>query len=107
VPFIRAADDAAPLKASGNSTVTTADGTTRTALVEEHKPEVLVKRLALDLSEDGKGREGLLDLVQKVLQYSVNTWDQGFMDKLYASNNAVRLLLTPYSEGGWLPRPSC
>lgn len=24
-----------------------------------------------------------------MLKYSVNTWDQGFMDKLYASTNAV------------------
>jgi hypothetical protein len=23
------------------------------------------------------------------LKYSVNTWDQGFLDKLYASTNAV------------------
>jgi hypothetical protein len=28
-------------------------------------------------------------MVQKILKYSVNTWDQGFLDKLYASTNAV------------------
>lgn len=28
-------------------------------------------------------------MVQDVLKYSVNTWDQGFLDKLYASTNAV------------------
>lgn len=28
-------------------------------------------------------------MVERVLRYSVNTWDQGFMDKLYASTNAV------------------
>jgi glutamate decarboxylase len=28
-------------------------------------------------------------MVEKVLEWSVNTWDQGFMDKLYASTNAV------------------
>ncbi|KAJ4292950.1 Glutamate decarboxylase 2 [Collariella sp. IMI 366227] len=27
--------------------------------------------------------------IQDVLKYSVNTWDQGFMDKLYASTNPV------------------
>lgn len=27
--------------------------------------------------------------IQQVLQYSVNTWDQGFMDKLYSSTNPV------------------
>ncbi|KAK5240611.1 Glutamate decarboxylase 2, partial [Cryomyces antarcticus] len=37
----------------------------------------------------GKGKDGLLETVQRILQYSVNTWDQGFMDKLYASTNAV------------------
>lgn len=33
----------------------------------------------------------MLDVVSTVLEYSVNTWDEGFMDKLYASTNAVRL----------------
>ena len=27
--------------------------------------------------------------LEKILQYSVNTWDQGFLDKLYASTDAV------------------
>ena len=27
-------------------------------------------------------------MVEKILQYSVNTWDQGFLDKLYASTDA-------------------
>ena len=42
-----------------------------------------------DLPGDGKGKEGLLSTVEQVLKYSVNTWDLGFMDKLYASTNAV------------------
>jgi glutamate decarboxylase len=42
-----------------------------------------------ELSEDGKGKEGLLATVEQLLKYSVNTWDQGFLDKLYASTNAV------------------
>ncbi|KAF2634074.1 glutamate decarboxylase-like protein 1 [Massarina eburnea CBS 473.64] len=33
-----------------------------------------------------------METVEKVLGYSVNTWDQGFMDKLYASTNAVGLV---------------
>lgn len=28
-------------------------------------------------------------MIERVLQYSVNTWDQGFLDKLYASNTPV------------------
>jgi hypothetical protein len=38
------------------------------------------------------GKRGLLDVVKQVLRYSVNTWDQGFMDKLYASTNAVSFI---------------
>ncbi|KAI0517782.1 glutamate decarboxylase [Xylaria bambusicola] len=30
-----------------------------------------------------------MDTIQTVLRYSVNTWDQGFLDKLYSSTNAV------------------
>lgn len=45
-----------------------------------------------DLPGDGKGKEGLLSTVEQVLKYSVNTWDQGFMDKLYASTNAVGVI---------------
>lgn len=41
------------------------------------------------LPDEGQGKEGLLDGVKKILQYSVNTWDQGFLDKLYASTNPV------------------
>jgi len=41
------------------------------------------------LPVEGKGKEGLLQTVEQVLKYSVNTWDQGFLDKLYASTNAV------------------
>ena len=41
------------------------------------------------LPDTGEGQEGLLKSVKDVLQYSVNTWDQGFLDKLYASTDAV------------------
>lgn len=30
--------------------------------------------------------------MEQVFKYSVNTWDQGFLDKLYASTNAVGLV---------------
>jgi len=43
----------------------------------------------IKLPGEGKGKEGLLATVEQVLKYSVNTWDQGFLDKLYASTNAV------------------
>jgi len=58
--------------------------------VTSRRPEELVKQLAFSLPEgQGRGEEGLLETIQNVLAYSVNTWDQGFMDKLYASTNAV------------------
>ena len=90
IPFIQAADDAAPQKAQGFTQVQAA-GIPENVLVESHKPEDLVSRLKLTLPDgEGQGRDGLLDMVQKVLQYSVNTWDQGFLDKLYATNTPVR-----------------
>lgn len=42
----------------------------------------------MDLPEVGRGQSGLLQIVEQILRYSVNTWHQGFLDKLYASTNA-------------------
>lgn len=44
--------------------------------------------LQLEIPEQGRKKEGLIEVLQKVLKYSVNTWHQGFLDKLYASTNA-------------------
>lgn len=88
IPFIRSADEDAPIKYTGQG-LSVPGGSPRTSLVEPHKPEKLVKLMNFDLPGDGKGRDGLLEMVKQVLKYSVNTWDQGFMDKLYASTNAV------------------
>jgi len=48
--------------------------------------------MKFELPGNGKGKEGLLAAVDQVLKYSVNTWDQGFLDKLYSSTNAVRIV---------------
>lgn len=89
IPFIRAADQAAPVKSTGNAALDV-DGLPRNVLVDLHKPDALVERLKVSLpAGEGLGKDGLLDMAQRLLQYSVNTWDQGFLDKLYASNNAV------------------
>lgn len=65
-------------------------GVTRNVLVESRKPQELVKQLGFSLPlGEGRGEQGLLQTMQDVLQHSVNTWDQGFLDKLYASTNAV------------------
>lgn len=63
-------------------------GGPRTVLVEGHKPQKLVQLLDLELPDNGQGRQGFLRMVKRILQYSVNTWDQGFLDKLYASTDA-------------------
>lgn len=58
-------------------------------LVEHHPPKELEQILNLSIPEQGLRKDGLMQIAEKVLQYSVNTWDQGFLDKLYASTNAV------------------
>lgn len=63
----------------------------RSVLVEHHPPNKLIPLLDVSLPNEGRGKDGLLQAVQKVLQYSVNTWDQGFLDKLYAATTPVGL----------------
>jgi glutamate decarboxylase len=60
--------------------------------VEHHPPKKLESILhnELEIKDVASGKEGLLSLVETILKYSVNTWDQGFLDKLYGSTNAVR-----------------
>ena len=65
-------------------------------LVEHHPPKKLEQILNLSIPEQGLGKDGLVQIVEKVLQYSVNTWDQGFLDKLYASTNAVCFQITKF-----------
>jgi glutamate/tyrosine decarboxylase-like PLP-dependent enzyme len=60
-------------------------------LVEHHPPQKLGPLLDVSLPDEGRGKDGLLQAMQKVLQYSVNTWDQGFLDKLYAATTPVGL----------------
>ncbi|KAF2466754.1 PLP-dependent transferase [Lindgomyces ingoldianus] len=90
IPFIRSAEDATS-KHEGHG-LSISGGRPRTTLVEHHPPKKLETLLNLEIPEQSGGKEGLVKLVRKVLQYSVNTWDQGFLDKLYASTNAVGLI---------------
>lgn len=95
LPFIRAADEAVPARAAGEL-LPNEDGVIRNALVDARKPEDLARELSLNLPQDeGHGEDGLLHAIGDVLKYSVNTWDQGFLDKLYASTNPVRLFSLP------------
>ncbi|KAI4697846.1 uncharacterized protein J4E84_000979 [Alternaria hordeiaustralica] len=90
IPFIRSADEDAATKHTGHG-LKIEGGGPRTALVEHHPPKKLESILKEELEiNDGKtGKDGLVKLVESILKYSVNTWDQGFLDKLYASTNAV------------------
>ncbi|PGH35514.1 glutamate decarboxylase [[Emmonsia] crescens] len=83
VAFIRSADqdDFSPAKAGDGSTH-------HSALVQPLKPEELQAALNLEIPSSGQGQTGLLRILDQVLQYSVNTWHQGFLDKLYSSTNA-------------------
>ncbi|KAH6637457.1 pyridoxal phosphate-dependent transferase [Boeremia exigua] len=91
IPFIAAADHDADTKHTGHG-LAIKGGAPRTALVEHHPPKKLESLLheQLKIGDDvEKGKDRLIGLVDSILKYSVNTWDQGFMDKLYASTNAV------------------
>lgn len=90
IPFIKSADDDAAVKHTGHGMAIPGGGP-RTTLLERHKPDKLVKLLDFNPPAEGRGKDGLLSTVEQVLKYSVNTWDQGFLDKLYSSTNAVRL----------------
>ncbi|GAM88834.1 hypothetical protein ANO11243_068680 [Dothideomycetidae sp. 11243] len=90
VEHIAAADDAAADRCRGCLPLTGTKRRRSNALVEAMRPEELTKRMRFSLpQQEGRGRDGLLDTVRSVLRYSVNTWDQGFLDKLTASTNAV------------------
>ena len=86
IPFVRDADAAATLRSTGKDDLATES---RNVLVDQFEPADLAAKLKFVLPNEGQGKEGLLDGIAKVLRYSVNTWDQGFMDKLYSSNTPV------------------
>lgn len=75
-PFIQAADKESLSKTDGHG-FTVKQATQRTALVEHYPPDKLSSILNLRLPNEGAGKDGMLDLIQKILRYSVNTWDQG------------------------------
>ena len=93
IPFIRSADEDPSKNAHANGTLK-ANGVNghakppSSSLVEYKPPEKLQEILQLQLPEKGAKQAGLVDVLRKVLKYSVNTWHQGFLDKLYASTNA-------------------
>lgn len=95
IPFIKRADDLSSVRAAGGVGGPGAGPTSCSALVEGGllSPAALRKHLETLLpSSHGAGKDGLLAAVSQILTYSVNTWDQGFLDKLYSAPNAVGLV---------------
>ncbi|KAM4056613.1 pyridoxal-dependent decarboxylase conserved domain-containing protein [Hirsutella rhossiliensis] len=91
VPYVRSADDAAAHRATG-TLPHDAEGRPQNVLVRLCPPDDLAAKLGLTLPDQGQGKDGLLDVVRSVLEHSVNTWDQGFLDKLYSSNTPVGVI---------------
>lgn len=91
IPYIRAADEEAQAKHTGHG-LSVRGGGPRTSLVEYHNAQKLEQLMNIQLPGQGQGHDGLLKAVRDVLQYSVNTWDQGFLSKLYASTDAVGIV---------------
>lgn len=58
-----------------------------------HEPKTLKNEFTSNDEILAKGLQGnhseLFRVIDKVLKYSVNTWNPGFLDKLYASNNPI------------------
>ncbi|OBA22732.1 PLP-dependent transferase [Metschnikowia bicuspidata var. bicuspidata NRRL YB-4993] len=63
------------------------------ALGSYHEPQFLKELFtgSLGISEQGlqNDPQAVFRNIDRVLQYSVNTWHPGFLDKLYASNNPI------------------
>ncbi|OAA37346.1 Pyridoxal phosphate-dependent decarboxylase [Beauveria brongniartii RCEF 3172] len=87
IPFVRAADRSADEKPTGSI-----PKGRRNVLVQTTAPAELAAKLDFPLPAEGQGADGLLTMIQRILDYSVNTWDQGFLDKLYASNTPVGVI---------------
>ncbi|EME77802.1 uncharacterized protein MYCFIDRAFT_145816, partial [Pseudocercospora fijiensis CIRAD86] len=90
--FIQAADDNTASNANGYSEHAKPVGDHRpTTLLDPNPPQQLQQLLACSLPQQGLGRDGFIEMVQKLYRHSVNTWHQGFLDKLYASITPVGL----------------
>lgn len=70
--------------------VSSADDEDGKLVVDPLPPKKLENVFDLALPDgEGRGEVGLDETIRKVLRYSVNTWRDGFMDKLYASTDPV------------------
>ncbi|KAI6780811.1 Glutamate decarboxylase-like protein [Emericellopsis cladophorae] len=92
IPFIKNADNAAAQKHTGNAYVNPATGKAQQVLVDYQEPAELAAKLDAALPDEGRGKEGILTWIEQILANSVNTWDQGFMDKLFSTNTPIGVI---------------
>ncbi|KAG0166952.1 hypothetical protein DFQ30_006542 [Apophysomyces sp. BC1015] len=62
------------------------------AVVKYLEPAELYKVIDLSLPDHGCGIDSTFDLIKSTLQYSVNSWNPRFMDKLYAGTNPIGVI---------------
>ncbi|KAF2029786.1 hypothetical protein EK21DRAFT_112651 [Setomelanomma holmii] len=73
-PFIHEADEASASKVTGQLS----PGSSRSALVDVMSPSVLIEKLKFSLPDwEGQGKDGLLEMMQRILDCSVNTCVNG------------------------------
>lgn len=61
-------------------------------VLEHHSATSLAEKLQLNCPEKPCGKAALLQILSNALQYSCNTWNPNFMDKLYASTNPIGVI---------------
>lgn len=89
VPFVQAADQDDLSTLASTSSSANGKKPDIPVLLDHHTPHELHDILSLHITDAPQGRDGLLGIISTILKYSVNTWSQGFLDKLYASPSAV------------------
>ncbi|KAI1004891.1 L-aspartate decarboxylase [Podosphaera aphanis] len=90
IPFIKSAEHDDPTSTSTG--LLDSNGAPRNSLVEAYSPQELLSIMKFNLPDNGQGKNGLLSTIEQVLKYSINSWGQGFMDKLYAGTNPVGVI---------------
>lgn len=61
-------------------------------VLEHYSAGELQSKLGLNCPEEPCGKEKLLNILSTTLRYSANTWNPGFMDKLFASTNPIGVI---------------
>lgn len=89
IPFVRASDEP---QSKPTFLIQDEENKQNSGRLIPPTPEKLQSLMNFELPENGRGKSGLISAVENVLKYSVNTWDRGFMDKLFASTNAVGVI---------------